>query len=395
VTRRRLFGSLCAMVFLVNLGRVIFAPLLEPLRVTFQTTGGTIGLLATLTWVGSALLRLPTGYALTRVPRHYVVATTGTVLTAASIFTAVAVDVRMLLVGAFFMGLASGAYFIAANPLVSELFPDRVGSALGVHGMASQLAAVTAPLLVTAVLARWRWETTFQIIAVVAAATTVAFTLVAWRTDLPDAGAEDRNMLAAIRGQWPIILTGVLMLGVTGFVWQGMFNFYVTYLKVGKGLAEPTARTLLSVAFGAGVPAFVITGRLADRVPVVSLILAILAGFVALIFTLTATSGILALAVVSAALGYTVHSLFPAVDTYLLGSLPDHHRASAYAAYSASMMTIQAGGSWALGELTDTALTFDTVFRTFGGALGVLVLALVLAHVLGVLPTKARVGVSG
>ena len=45
---RRLFGTLCGLVFLVNLGRTAFAPLLEPLRGAFGATSATLGLVATV-----------------------------------------------------------------------------------------------------------------------------------------------------------------------------------------------------------------------------------------------------------------------------------------------------------------------------------------------------------
>ncbi|WP_135364373.1 MFS transporter [Halosimplex halophilum] len=390
MTRRQLFGSLCAMVFVVNLGRVVFAPLLDPLRAALTVDAAAVGLLASLVWVGSAVPRIPTGYLLTRVPRHYVVFATGATLTAATALASVAPGIRALQAAALLMGAAGGAYFIAANPLVSELFPSRVGSALGVHGTAAQLAAVGAPLFVTAVLARGEWPLTFRIMAAVTAVATVLFTVAAWRTDLPAAGTEDRHLLVAVREQWRLVLAGVVMLGATGFVWQGVFNFYPTYLAETKSLTESTARTVLSVVFGAGVPAMALSGRLADRLDIVRYILALLGGFVVTVLALTTVSGLVAVVAVSLVLGYVTHSLFPAMDTYLLGSLPDRHRASAYAAYSGTMMFVQAGGSYAVGFLRDAQVAFDLIFRSFAGGLVVVLAALLVAHAMGRLPHGAR-----
>ncbi len=378
------------MVFVVNLGRVVFAPLLDPLRAALAVDASAVGLLASLVWVGSAVPRIPTGYLLTRVPRHAVVFATGATLTAATALASVAPGIRALQAAAFLMGAAGGAYFIAANPLVSELYPSRVGTALGVHGTAAQVAAVGAPLFVTAVLDAGRWPTTFRVMAVGTAVATVAFTVAAWRTDLPEAGSEDQQLLVAVRAQWRLVLAAVVMLGATGFVWQGVFNFYPTYLAETKSLTESTARTVLSVVFGAGVPAMFLSGRLADRLDVVRYLLALLGGFVAVLLALTAVSGLLAVVGISLALGYVTHSLFPAIDTYLLGSLPDRHRASAYAAYSGTMMFVQAGGSYAVGFLRDADVAFDLIFRTFAGGLVLVLAALVVAQRTGRLPSGAR-----
>lgn len=390
MSRRELFGSLCSLVFLVNLARVVFAPLLEPLRAAFGASSATLGLVATLAWLGSAVPRIPVGYLLTRIERHRIVLAMGAVLTAAATLTSFADSVPTLLVGAFLMGLASGGYFVAANPLISELFPSGVGRALGIHGTAAQLAAAGAPLFVTAALLVGDWRTAFRAIAVVAALATVGFVLAALRTDLPSAGAADRDFVAATREQYPIILGGLAVLGVSGFVWNGVFNFYVTYLLAAKEVAEPMARTLLTVVFAAGVPAFFVSGRLADRLPVVPYLFAVLAGFVGSILLLTAVSGVVALAAVSVLLGYVVHSIYPAVDTYLLGSLPDRHRASAYAVYSGVVMIVGALGSSVVGALTGAGFAFDAVYRALVLLLAATLVGMTVLYRMGRFPTGAR-----
>ena len=393
MSRGRLFGTLLGAVFLVNLARVVFAPLLSEFIAVFDLTAGTAGLLATLAWVGSAALRLPAGYLLTRVPRHHVVLATGALLTVAATFVALADSLAVLMVGAVGMGLASGAYFVAANPLVSELFPDRVGRVMGIHGTASQLAAVAAAPLVTLALAtEWprlgveRWRVVFLAIALAAATVTTLLFLGARSATLPDAGAADRDLLTAARREWRTILTGVVILGGAGFLWQGVFNFYELYMGT-KGIPPALERNLLTVIFAAGVPAFLVSGRLADRFPHVPYLLSIAGAFVIALLSLVAAEGIAQVVVASAALGLVVHALFPAMDTYLLDTLPDETRGSAYAVYSGGMMFTQAGGSWVVGSLRDVGYSFDAVFAAGAGVLALLLVVLVwLAHA-GKLPT--------
>jgi len=389
VSRTRLFASLTGMVFLVNLARVVYAPLVEPLQGALQVGPGAIGGVVTLVWVGSALPRIPTGYLLTKVPRHRVVMGAGVVLTLAGTFAATANSLPTLGLGALLMGLASGAYFVSANPLVSELYPRRVGRAMGIHGMASQVAAVVAAPLVGFALVAFTWRHVFAGVALGALAVTTTLTVVARRTELPEASGVDRNLPAAVRAQWRIVGTGVVILGATGFVWQGVFNFYVSYL-LDRGLAEPTARDLLTLVFAAGVPAFLVSGRLVDRLPQVPYILGVMTVFVGGVFALTAAEGLLALAVVSVFLGYVVHSLFPALDAYLLGSLPDEHRGGAYAVYSGGMMLVQATGSSAVGALVAAGVAYDVVFRGFATVLAVVLVALALLLTAGRLPTTGE-----
>ncbi len=386
MSRRRLFGSLCAFAFLVNAARVVFAPLIQPVAADLGVTAASLGIVTTAAWLGSAAPRLPTGYLLTRFSRHVVILATGALLVVTASFTAFSGSVAHLTVGAFLMGLSSGMYFIAANPLVSELFPERVGRAIGIHGMSNQLAAVAAPLAVSAVLFVGDWRTTFLYLAAIAAATTVLLVWTARQTSLPEAGSEDRSLLVAARAQWPVIITGIALVGIAVFLWNGLFNLYGSYLETAKGIDPATGRTLLSLMFAAGVPAFVITGRLADRVPNVPLLLGIVAGLAVSVFVLTAAEGFFAVAAASLVVGYLAHSVYPAIDTYMLSSLPDRHRSSAYALYSSGMMVVQALGSGTVGLAVTYGISYTVAFRTISGVVLVGTVCLFGLYRLGVLP---------
>jgi len=383
--RRGLFVSICVFSFLVNFGRIAFAPLVD-FFIESGISPATAGLAATAVWVGSALPRLPTGYLLTFVSRQRVLLGMGVALTAAAAFTALSPNVRVTTAGALLVGLASGVFFIAANPLVSELYPERVGVAVGIRGMSSQVAAVFAPFLVGLAISLGSWRISFGALAVLALVMTGVFLLAVRRAELPDAGAEDRDLLAGIRAQWRLVLAGVLFVGVTGFVWQGVFNFYVTYLSGAKQLTTGTANTLLTVTFAAGVPSFVVAGRLADRFSYLPLLTGILVGFVVTLLALTAVEGVLAVAAVSVVMSLVIHSLFPVADAYMLETLPDANRASAYSGYSATMMLIQAGGSVAVGTLAGAGLTYTGIFQGGAVLVGVVAVAVALLARAGELP---------
>ncbi|MFB6221970.1 MAG: MFS transporter [Halolamina sp.] len=402
MSRTRLFGALCGHAFLVNFARVVMAPLVAVFIATFGVGEGTAGLVVSAVWVGSALPRVPTGYLLTRLTRLQVVLMAGGILAVGATLTAVATNVPALILGAGVMGLASGLYFVTGNTLVSELFPRRVGRMLGIHGTANQVAAVIAAPAITfalAIGADWsalfaalgvpageEWRAVFLALAAAALALTVATSLVARGTDLPDAGSEDRDLLGAVRAEWRTVFFGLAVMGTVGFAWQGVFNFYVLFAE-SRGLSPSMARNALTVVFAAGIPAFAISGRLADRLPQPAYLLGIAASFVLLLVGLTAVRTVAGLFVASAVIGYVVHSLFPALDTFLLGALPDHNRASAYSVYSGAMMLAQAPGSWFVGTLVEAGFGYVAVFRAFALVLGIVVAVLLVLHRRGRLPS--------
>lgn len=385
-----MFGSLCSLVLLVNLARVVFAPLLEPIRTDFNTSATAVGLLATLVWLGSASPRLPVGYLLTRVPRHVMIFVAGATLAISPLLAATAPSLPVLWVSAFLMGISSGVYFIAVKPLLSDLFPDRIGFAVGLHGSASQLAGVFAPLFVTGVLLVSDWRLVFYLISAAAAVATLAFVVIARTSTVPTGENESREFLGAARRQWRLILGALALVGFAELVWNGVFNFYVSYLITMKAVPEGTARILLTVVFAAAVPAFALGGRLADRVAYVPLLLSIVGVFAFGLLAFTMAAGLVQLVAISAALGLVFYSLLPAVDTYVLDSLPDAQRASAYAVFSAVVILCNALGSVVVGALLDAGYTYTTVFRGFGVALLALVVVLAGVHFTVGFPTGRR-----
>jgi len=386
VSRRRLFGSLCGLVFFLNLARIVFAPLLDVFIAEFGIGEATAGLIVTLAWVGSASLRLPAGWLLTKVPRHYLVVVSGTILALSAAAAGAAVTVRQLMVGAFFMGTASGVYFVSANPLLSELFPDRVGRVMGIHGAANQVAAVAAaPIVAVSLWIDWRFA--LWAIAVGTAIVTVVTVIAARQTEMPTAGENDRSLLAGARSEWRIILAALALAGGAVFVWQGVFNFYELYMQ-SRGLSPNEASTMLTIVFAAGIPAFFLAGELADDLPSVPLLLGIVGSFGGCLLLLVAVDGVVAVAISSALIGFVIHALFPATDAYILTALPDSARGSAYAVFSSAWMLLQSGGSSAVGRLVEAGITYDAIF--FVASMFMMASVLVLGGIkqIGMFPGK-------
>ena len=128
-----------------------------------------------------------------------------------------------------------------------------------------------------------------------------------------------------------------------------------------------------------------ISGDLADRLPHVPYILGIVTLF-SVSVVVVAASGLVTVVIASILVGFVVHMLFPAMDTSLLGSLPDDSRASAYAVFSAGQMATQASGSWIVGEAVEAGVAYDTVFLTSAAGLGLLVAVCAVLHRAGRIP---------
>lgn len=382
---RRLFTALCGLVFLVNFGRVAFAPLVPEFQRSLGLSPAAVGSVTTLVWVGTALPRIPVGYLLTRVRRERVVLATGVSLVVAAAFTARAETLLALQAGSLAVGLSTGGYFVAAIPLIGALYPGQTGRMVGIHGTASQIAPVVAPAAVVFAVAQLGdWRLVFWALSATAAGLTVALLWVFRERSEPAGGAPERDFRTAL-SRWRVIAAGLAFVVAAGFVWQGTFNFYVSYLTT-KGLSQEAANGLLTLTFAAGVPAFWLGGRLADRLPNVPYLVGINAVFVGSLLTLTAVDSLLAVAAVSVVLGLAAHSLFPAVDTYMLSTLPPAGRASAYAVFSGVALLLESGGSGAVGALVDAGVAFETAYRALGGGVAVVTVGVAALYAGGRVP---------
>ncbi len=384
MARTRLLISLCGLVFFLNLARIVFAPLVDVFIAEFAIGEATAGLIVTLVWIGSASLRLPTGWLLTKVSRHRVILLSGIILTSSSALTASATTVEHLMIGGFAMGVASGVYFVSANPLLSELYPSQVGRVMGIHGASSQAAAVlAAPLVALTLLVDWRLS--LWTIAIGATIVTLYTWLAAKQTELPRAGTEDRDFVAAALSEWRIVFTGLALVGVAVFVWQGVFNFYELYMQ-SKGLSSWWAGAMLTLLFASGIPAFIFGGAFADRLPYVWYILGIVGAFALTLFSLTLVDGLVPIIVLTGLLGFVIHALYPATDTYLLETLPDSTRGSAYAVFSTLLMITHSLGSYALGIFLESGYTYDQVFLTASCLIIITIVPFALLERRGALP---------
>jgi len=81
--------------------------------------------------------------------------------------------------------------------------------------------------------------------------------------------------------------------------------------------------------------------------------------------------------VVTVVIGFSIHTLFPAIDTWLIRQLDPTVRESAYASFTSASLLIESSGPTIVGLLLTYGIGYDAIFR-FGAVL-VLFMLLVMA----------------
>ncbi|MFB6255464.1 MAG: MFS transporter [Haloplanus sp.] len=379
----RILWSLALAWATLQTGRFLLSPLLptiiDALSITTVTAGFALGGLQLV----YALTQYPSGRISDGSSRAALVLPGIGVSIGAFLLIAVTSTYGMFVVATLLVGAGKGLFAIPSRALLSDLFVDRRGQALGIYTAGTDggglLAAGIAFVIVggTTVLAppTVTWRFPFGVIAFALGASGLLYAL--WNheplgLDRPSiALVTTARRLLATRRQRGLLLAFSLFYFTIG-AW---INFLPTYLSDAKGLSAPLPQLLFAVVFVVGITIKPVAGTLSDRIPrrlvaVAGLVLA--AGALGLVITARSVVSIAA-AVGLFAVGYKTQ--FPIIDALVLDAAPDANLGGDLGAARASFLAIGALGPVYMGTVAAVA-SYDLALS--GLALCLLVTAVVL-----------------
>jgi len=167
-------------------------------------------------------------------------------------------------------GFATGTYAVARFTALIDLYPDRVGTAVGLTAAAADagqsVLSALARVLATALV--WQVGVGFAmpLFAVVALLLWI-FVPVRTSARLEPTDTERvqdiRHVLTGLRAPAVVYSTVTLVIGVC--IWQPFTSLYPTYLVEVKGLSVPRAGGLLGIFFGLSIVVQPVSGGAYDR----------------------------------------------------------------------------------------------------------------------------------
>ncbi len=357
--------------WLVSIGvRLVYPALLPSIRADLELSLTMAGLILTVLWVCYSIMQFPGGLLADRIGERAVLVGS-TALTGVGIgWVVVSVGQLSFFLGTIAVGFGTGLYATTRVTVLSDIYPERSGTALGFIQAFGNIGTTILPPIAgfLAVVVSWRLGLGFLLpIALVVAA--ALWFVVPARTSSEDivvesisretfselaSGLNDRGVLLATAGMF-----------LVSVVYQSFTGFYPTYLVLEKGFSEGFAALLYGGFFAVGIVSQLASGPSGDiigmrRTLIGSLALATVALF-ALPFVDNLAMILLVSAMLSAQLAY-----WPVANAYTVEVMPPEIQGTGFGLVRTVYLLLASIGPVLVGWFGDAGM-LNTAFLALAG----------------------------
>lgn len=368
---RRMLASLAVTWAVLQTGRFLLSPLLPEIIASLEITKATAGIALGAFQAVYALTQYPSGRLSDALTRAALLLPGLAVLVAAFVAIGFASTYAVFLVGAVLLGVGKGLYAIPSRALLSDLFVERRGRALGIYTAGTDVGGIAAAGVAFLVvgggaalvpyapladaLGTAGWRAPFAPVAVTLGLVGVLYAV--WNRDSLRLGRTEVAVLSTVRRlattreQRETLAAYALFYFMVG-AW---INFLPTYLVEAKGLASPLPEFLFSVVFVVGVGAKPVSGTLSDRFSRRSIAVAGLLLAVASLVAVAVLDSVVPLTAAIALFGLGYKTQFPVVDAILLDAAPDENAGGDLGAARALFLGVGALGPVYMGVVSTAA----------------------------------------
>lgn len=379
--------------FLGKFVRYAFPPLFEELQGAYAVSTGEIGLAYSAFFALYALLQFPSGALADRFGSARVITGGAAIAGIGALTLWFAPPFVVLVVAMAVIGAGTGAHKTVSIRLLSNVYPDHLGRALGVFDTIGAMGGVVAPLAVAAILGfgLWGWPGFFGVTGMVFVAMAVVFLLRTARDSrVTEDGGNTDSVLPwqAYRRTFsrPRVVAFTVVTILMAFAYNGLVSFLPLVLTVEGGVAPATASVLYSVLFAASLVQ-VVSGEAADRAGGLVIVTGCLAlatlGMGGLLAALTFGEGdltsLFALALVGGVvllIGLGSHGYRPARDVYVVSLVPEDTTGGTLGVIRSLLMGSAAVSPAVVGMLGDRIGLFAAFVVVTAVALAAVVVAL-------------------
>jgi MFS family permease len=261
--------------------RMVYPVLLPYLRAEFHFNLTISGLLLTILWLGSAIGQLPGGILADQYSERKVLVVSICIVIGGLILLVVSPTLALLIAFTGVIGLGQSLYPVARITILSSIYPDRVGRALGITMAVGDLCQTILPPIAGFLALLFVWQVGFGFLLPLFILTAIGLWVIL-PEETPGKNSVDLSMdtvryiLAELHQARMVLLAVVLLFCI--LLWQSFTGFFPTYLVEVKGLSTAVAGIICSVCFAFGIFVKIISGMAYDRMGIRGSLLLILIG---------------------------------------------------------------------------------------------------------------------
>ncbi|MEY7848790.1 sugar MFS transporter [Natrarchaeobius sp. A-rgal3] len=320
MTRRRLWLGV-AFCFVAGdaMAMQVRGALLPNFESTFGVSESLLGLVAPAGTVGFVAAIVIVGLIAGRVNARYVLAL-GAATMALSLFAiAAAPAYSVFLLALLVQGAAAGVFRAIDRPLLSHLYPERLGRVFVLYALAWAVGAVAGPVVASAVLSIADWRATYVLLGL----SILPIVAAVWALETPSEWDErrlERETLVQLLSK-PGIRGTLLGMAIVGGIEGTIFTWLPYY--AGTFLDRTTANLALSTFLLAYVPGRYAYSRLVESVAYLRLLTVTTALAIPVFAVAVGWTHVGMLAAVFCA-GILLSSLFPLLSAYGVELAPEY-----------------------------------------------------------------------
>lgn len=335
--------------------RMVYPVLLPYLRSSFGLSLTVAGLLVTILWLGAAVGQLPGGILADRYSERLILAVSVILVAVALVLVVTASGAIMLFVSTGLVGLGQSLYPIARITMLSDIYSDRLGSALGVTMATGDLGQTVIPPMAGVFAAAIAWQLSLgfmiPIFLLIGLGLWVALPVQDSSQQSVTLSSETaRDVLVDLRQRRIVFVMGILFLYI--FIWQSFTGLYPVYLVDKKGLSSSMAGLLFSLFFAVGIVIKPLAGAAYDRIGMRTALLFVLVGPMAGFTILPVADGFWLLAVVTVLIS-TMLGSGAITQSFLADSFSDDIRGTGLGVIRTGTSMLGATGPVLFGLIAD------------------------------------------
>jgi MFS family permease len=258
-----------------------------------------------------------------------------------------------ILLGAIIIGFGTGFFPPAAYALISDLFNNYRGRAVGIYLSAFNFGGVAASMLAIGALAIGTWRFAFPPVLVVLLA--VALLMHSWNQEpyiFSKMNLEIANTARGIADSGKLRLI-IIAMGLFMITWQGIINFLPTFLQIEKGWSGAAASQAFAGIFIISMAGNPIAGGIGDKFgyPQVASGAAVLTMIGLITMTIMDLTNLIIAGIIIFAVG--ISGFMPVVNTYILDVVPPDNTGGYVGGARTTFLLIGSIGSTYVGVLAE------------------------------------------